>query len=96
MKGLEALEELQTEYYTENDERILTFKANDERLDIIENELKAFDIIKENFDIEVIVIDDDCYIEITSKICNRSKAQRAIKINSENKYKVEALKEVLK
>jgi hypothetical protein len=56
---------------------------------------KAFDIIKENFDIEVIVIDDYCYIEITSKICKMSKTQRAIKINPENKDKVEALKEVL-
>jgi hypothetical protein len=45
-KGLDALESLETEYYTENNERILTFNANDKRLDTIEKELKAFDIIK--------------------------------------------------
>jgi hypothetical protein len=90
-KGLEALESLETEYYTKNGVRFLEFRDDDERLNIIEKELKAFDFIKENFDIEAIVIKDYCYIEIASKICVMSKTQRAIKINPENKNKVEAL-----
>lgn len=80
-----------------------SFEEGQKCYDILEEALttkskkeQAFDIIKENFDIEAIVIDDYCYIEITSKICALAKTQRAIKINSENESKVEALKEVLK
>jgi hypothetical protein len=98
-----ALKELEEELkWTHNDGVNLT-KYDEERFNVIKQALttkskkeQAFDIIKENFDIEAIVIKDYCYIEITSKICVMSKTQRAIKINPENKDKVEALKEVLK
>jgi hypothetical protein len=90
MKGLEALENIFNVIYSKPTTYDEDLSLNVDR-EIIEKELKAFDIIKENFDIEAIVIDDYCYIEITSKICEMSKTQRAIKINPENKDKVEAL-----
>jgi hypothetical protein len=97
-----ALKELEEELkWTHNDGVNLT-KYDESLFNVIKQALttkskkeQAFDIIKENFDIEAIVIDDNCYIEITSKICVMSKTQRAIKINPENKDKVEALKEML-
>ena len=103
-KGLEAIKTIDKTFrYTLHDDDGYRFLEPykmvdecDEEFEVIEKELKAFDIIKENFDIEAIVIDDYCYIEITSKICALSKTQRAIKITPENKNKVEALKEVLK
>ncbi len=91
MKGLDALERIGAEKLARG-ELIRNDSKVEPYYETIEKELKAFDVIKENFDIEVIVIDDYCYIEITSKICVMSKTQRAIKINSENKNKVEALK----
>jgi hypothetical protein len=94
MKELEALENIFNVIYSKPTTYDEDLSLNVDRK-IIENCLKAFDIIKENFDIEVIVIKDYCYIEITSKICEMSKTQRAIKINPENKDKVEALKAVL-
>jgi hypothetical protein len=94
MKGLEAFLEL-----TKLDlGKPLRNAGNEEiykKMSLVKKELKAFDIIKENFDIEAIVIKDYCYIEITSKICVMSKTQIAIKITPENKDKVEALKAVL-
>lgn len=104
MKGLEALKTIDKTFrYIEYDDEgyryVEPYKVLDEcdeEFETIEKELKALDIIKENFDIEAIVINDYCYIEITSKICVMSKTQRAIKINPENKNKVKALKEVLK
>lgn len=101
-KGLEKLYRLETAFPLNNrGQSVYREYTNSvtpyyEDFNVVEKELKAFDIIKENFDIEVIVINDYCYIEITSKICEMSKTQRAIKINPENKNKVEALKEVLK
>jgi hypothetical protein len=90
MKGLEALGNIFNVIYSKPTTYDEDLSLNVDR-EIIEKELKAFDIIKENFDIEAIVIDDYCYIEITSKICKMSKTQRAIKITPENKNKVEAL-----
>jgi thiamine monophosphate synthase len=53
-KGLEALESLETEYYTKNGVRFLEFRDDDERLDTIEKELKALEIIKEK-DVDIYI-----------------------------------------
>jgi hypothetical protein len=95
MKGLEALGNIFNVIYSKPTTYDEDLSLNVDR-EIIEKELKAFDIIKENFDIEAIVIDDYCYIEITSKICKTAKTQRAIKITPEKHKKLLELKEVLK
>jgi hypothetical protein len=95
-EAMKCLERIDKEYASiESDDFYNCYETIKQTLTTKSKKEKAFDIIKENFDIEVIVIDDYCYIEITSKICKMSKTQRAIKINPENKDKVEALKEVL-
>jgi hypothetical protein len=98
MKGLEAIKIIDDTFrYGHTDDEgyeVPPYKmcdVCDEEFETVKKELKAFDVIKENFDIEAIVIKDYCYIEITSKICVMSKTQRAIKITPENKNKVEAL-----
>ena len=46
MTGKEALSSLKEEYYIENDEHIIIFDANDDRLKIIEKDLEVLDKIK--------------------------------------------------
>lgn len=51
MTSKEALSSLKEEYYIENNEHIITFHANDDRLKIIEKDLEVLEILKEHFQI---------------------------------------------
>lgn len=52
MTGKEALESLRQEYYAENDEHIIVFNGDDERLDIIEKDLEILEEIRKTLKVE--------------------------------------------